>query len=181
MSDWLIEWFNKKQWGTHSETEHHLHLASLWMVPEHYLHWLVVFPQESTGKPENKPASLSFFLSPHLPLCITLSVSLLLLLSQGQRWALTSQCQVFAYKESAFFLYMWASRVWYGVLYKYFHMLILFFRNMCTCVDRRTNFCLQLSANVLLCINVLKTLKKVQISFFLLIICWRRQRFLPTC
>lgn len=52
----------RKSKGTHSKTEHHLHLASLWMVPGHYLHWLMVFPQESTGKPENKPSPLSLSL-----------------------------------------------------------------------------------------------------------------------
>lgn len=92
----------KKQQGPRGETENHLHPASSWMLPKHYLHWLVVFPQESTGKPESEPPPLP----PHLSLRITLSVSLLLLLSQGQRWALTSQGQVFAYKESAFLLYM---------------------------------------------------------------------------
>lgn len=55
--------------GTHSETQHHLHLGSSGMVPEHYLHWLVVFPQESTGKPENKPPSFSTSLSLYHSLC----------------------------------------------------------------------------------------------------------------
>lgn len=73
-----------------------------WCLPEHYLHWLVVFSQESTSKAENKPPCFSTSLSLYHSLC----VSLLLLLSQGQRWALTSQGQLFAYKEPAFFLHV---------------------------------------------------------------------------
>lgn len=68
--EWLIE---QKVWqGPHGETEHHLHPPSSWMLPEHYLHWLVVFPQESTGKPENKPPSLSLFLHISLPRSLSL-------------------------------------------------------------------------------------------------------------
>lgn len=55
--------FDRKQSGTHSETEQHLHLASSWMVPEHYLHQLVFFPQESTGKPQNEYTNFSASLS----------------------------------------------------------------------------------------------------------------------
>lgn len=65
--------------GTFGETHHHLHVASFWLVPGHYLHWLVLFPKEpkQRGKPPSLPLS-------HLSFCITLSVSLLPLLSQGQ-------------------------------------------------------------------------------------------------
>lgn len=90
-------------------TEQHLHLASSWMS-EHYLPLLLLFTQECAFKIEALllPRSLSL----HISSCVTLSVSLLLLLSQGQRWTLTSQGQVFAYKESAFPLCMSFAFLW---------------------------------------------------------------------